>query len=180
MTSFKLFATLVLIATAASTLTAETHCPGNAASLPLRMVNRHQMVVSVSINHAGPFNFLLDTGTQMTMLDPVLAATLQVSTSGTATVASTGVSASASYAQVQLIEAGSRSTTNQDVLVYDLKNLQATGLDIQGVLGEDLPGHGLLRSDPGPARLDAADTVDDGAEFHLRRPFGFGDEYSST
>ena len=26
---------------------------------------------------------------------------------------------------------------NQKVLVYDLKNLQATGLDIQGVLGED-------------------------------------------
>ncbi len=73
----------------------------------------------------------------MTMLDPALAATLQLSTSGTAEVASAGASASASYAQVELIEAGSRSTANQKVLVYDLKNLQATGLDIQGVLGED-------------------------------------------
>ena len=137
MTSFKLFATLVLTATAVSTLTAETHCPGNAASVPLRMVNRHQMIVAVSINHTGPYNFLLDTGTQMTMLDPSLATTLQLSTSGTAEVASAGVSASASFAQVELIEAGSRSTANQNVLVYDLKNLQATGLDIQGVLGED-------------------------------------------
>ena len=74
MTGFKLFASLVLTATAASTLTAETNCPGNAASVPLRIVNRHQMIVSVSINHAGPYNFLLDTGTQMTMLDPALAA----------------------------------------------------------------------------------------------------------
>ena len=137
MTSFKLFATLVLTATAVSTLTAETHCPGNAASVPLRMVNRHQMIVAVSINHTGPYNFLLDTGTQMTTLDPSLATTLQLSTSGTAEVASAGVSASASFAQVELIEAGSRSTANQNVLVYDLKNLQATGLDIQGVLGED-------------------------------------------
>ncbi len=127
MISFKLFATLVLTATAASTLTAETHCPGNAASVPLRIVNRHQVIVPVSINHAGPFNFLLDTGTQMTMLDPALAATLQLSTSGTAEVASAGVSASASYALLDLIEAGSRSTANQKVLVYDLKNLQATG-----------------------------------------------------
>ena len=137
MTSFKLFATLVLTATAVSTLTAETHCPGNAASLPLQIVNRHQMIVSVSVNHAGPFNFLLDTGTQMTMLDPTLAATLKLATSGTAEVASAGMSATATFAQVELIEAGSRSAANQKVLVYDLKNLQATGLDIQGVLGED-------------------------------------------
>ncbi len=61
MTGFKLFATLILTATSASTLTAETHCPGNAASVPLRIVNRHQMIVPVSINHMGPFNFLLDT-----------------------------------------------------------------------------------------------------------------------
>jgi hypothetical protein len=107
------------------------------AYVPLRIVNRHQMIVPVSINHMGPFNFLLDTGTQMTMLDPALAATLQLSTSGTAEVASAGASASASFAQVELIEAGSRSTASQKVLVYDLKNLQATGLDIHGVLGED-------------------------------------------
>jgi hypothetical protein len=137
MTSFKLFASLVLTATVISTLTAETHCPGNSASLPLRVVNRHQMIVAVSINHEGPFNFLLDTGTQMTMLDPTLAATLKLTTSGTAEVASAGVSASAEFAQVELIEAGSRSAANQKVLVYDLKNLQATGLDVQGVLGED-------------------------------------------
>ena len=136
MTSFKLVASLVLTATAA-TLSAETRCPGNAASLPLRTVNQHQMIVPVSINHAGPYRFLLDTGTQMTMLDPRLAATLQLSRSGTANVASPGVSTSASFAQVELIEAGSRSAANQKVLVYDLKNLQAGGLDIQGVLGED-------------------------------------------
>ncbi len=127
MTSSKLFATLVLTATAVSTLTAETHCPGNAASVPLQIVNRHQMIVSVSVHHAGPFNFLLD---------PTLAATLKLATSGTAEVASAGVSASASFAQVELIEAGSRSAANQKVLVYNLKNLQASGLDIRGVLAE--------------------------------------------
>ena len=137
MTSFKLFAALVLTATAASTLWAEPRCPGSAASLPLRVVNRNQMIVAISINHTGPFNFMLDTGTQMTMVDPGLAAQLKLTTSGTAEVASVGVSASASFAEVNLIEAGSHSTTNQRVLVYDLRNLQTTGLDIQGVLGED-------------------------------------------
>jgi hypothetical protein len=137
MTSLRLFASLVLTATAVSTLSAETRCPGNAASLPLRMVNSHQTIVAVSVNHAGPFNFMLDTGTQMTMLDPKLAATLKLTTSGTAEVESVAVSASAAFAQVELIEVGSRWAANQRVLVYDLRNLQTTGLDIQGVLGED-------------------------------------------
>lgn len=156
MANLKVFAWLVLAATAACRLFAESHCPGYAASLPLRVVNRHQMIVAVSINHVGPFNFLLDTGTQMTMLDPSLAASLQLSTNGTAEVASAGVNGIASFAQVELIEAGSQSSANQRVLVYDLKNLPATGFDIQGVLGEDFLGqfdmlidnaHSMLRLD---------------------------------
>jgi len=158
MTSFKLFATLVLTAIAASTLTAETYCPASATSLPLRMINRHQMIVSVSINHAGPFSFLLDTGTQMTMLDTTLAATLKLATSGTAEVASAGVSVSASFAEVGLVEVGGRSVADQNVLVYDLRNPRATGVDIQGVLGEDFLEHFDMLIDNGHRTLclDAA------------------------
>jgi hypothetical protein len=137
MANLKVFASLVLAVTAASTLSAKALCHGNAARLPLRVVNRHQMIVAVSINHGGPYNFLLDTGAQMTMLHPSLASSLRLSTGGTAEVASAGVNASASFAQVALIEAGSQSSANQKVLVYNLRNLPATGLNIQGVLGED-------------------------------------------
>jgi len=70
----KWFASIVLAAAAVSTVSAETHCPGDVASLTFNLANRHQIIVPVSINHAGPFNFLLDTGTQMTMVDPALAA----------------------------------------------------------------------------------------------------------
>jgi hypothetical protein len=56
-------------------------------ALPFRTVNRHQMIVPVSINHAGPFSFLLDTGTQMTMVEPALAAALHLETTGNAEVA---------------------------------------------------------------------------------------------
>ncbi len=43
--------------------------PGNVASLPFRFVNGQQIVLAVSINHTGPYNFLLDSGTQSTMID---------------------------------------------------------------------------------------------------------------
>ena len=72
MTNFKWFASFVLAVTMVSTLGAETHCPGNVASVPFHLVNRHQIILAVSVNHSGPYNFLLDTGTQFTMVDPVL------------------------------------------------------------------------------------------------------------
>ncbi len=160
MATFKWFASFLLAATMVHTLPAETRCPGNVASLPFRTVNGHQMIVPVSINHAGPFSFLLDTGTQMTMVDPALAAALHLETTGKAEVASVGMQAAASFAQADLVEAGSHSVANQKVLVYDLANLQATGLNIQGVLGEDFleqfdmlidNGHSLLCLDDSAA-----------------------------
>jgi hypothetical protein len=95
------------------------------------------MIVPVSINHAGPYNFLLDTGTQITMVDPSLASELHLATEGQARVASVGTQASASFARLDRLEAGTHAVANQKVLVYDLANLDATGLHIQGVLGED-------------------------------------------
>ena len=137
MTTFKWFASLVLAATIASTLSAETRCPGNVASVPFRVVNGHQMIVAVSVNHSGPYNFSLDTGSQITMIDPSLAASLHLATQGSAQVVSVGMHASASFARLDLLETGSHSVSNQKVRVYGLKNLHATGLEIQGVLGED-------------------------------------------
>src|SRR5208282_1057314 len=99
MTNFKGFASLVFAATVVSTASAETHCPGNVASLPFRLVNRHKIVLAVSINHSGPYNFLLDTGTQVTMVDPSVAAELHLETQGAAVVAGAGSHQSASFAQ---------------------------------------------------------------------------------
>ena len=137
MSILKWFASLVFASTVPTCLLAESHCPGNVASLPYRLVNRHQIVAAVSINHTGPYSFLIDTGTQVSMVDPSLAAELHLSGQGEAVVASAGTNASASFAQIGLIESGSQAVANQDVLVYDLANLQSAGLDVRGVLGED-------------------------------------------
>lgn len=133
----KKFAALVLTATTATTLLAESRCPGNVESLPYRQLNRHQIVVPVSINHSGPYNFMLDTGTQMTMIDPALARELHLSMSGEASVRSGGVSSAAHMAQVDLVEAGSHHAAGLKVLVFDLVIPQATTRELRGVLGED-------------------------------------------
>jgi hypothetical protein len=141
MTTFQWFASLVLAATTLPALIAETHCPGNVASVPLRFVDRHRIVVAVSINHTGPYNFLLDSGTQITMIDPSLAGVLHLASQGAAVVAAVGSNQSASFAQLDLVEAGSHAVAYQSVLVYNLRHLHPAGLPIQGILGEDFLGH---------------------------------------
>ena len=132
----KQFAAFVLAATT-TTILAESRCPGNVESLPYHLLNRHQMVVAVSINHSGPYNFLLDTGTQMTMIDPALARELHLASSGEAGVRSGGVNSTAMMAQVDAVEAGSHRVEGFKVLVFNLGIPQGQTRNLRGVLGED-------------------------------------------
>ena len=141
MTTFKWFASLVITATIVPTLLAESHCPGNVARVPFRIVNRYQIVLGVSINHSGPYDFLLDTGTQITMVDPSLAVELHLHTTGAAVVRGVGFHESASFTRLDLIEAGSHALANQKVLVYGLLNLRSVDPHVRGILGEDFLEH---------------------------------------
>jgi len=131
------------VSLAASTLTAlhgERRCPGNVASLPFRLTNRYQMIVPVSINRSGPYNFLLDTGTQTTIVDTALAKELHLNSRGPAAVEGAGFRVAASLARLDQIEAGSHVLADQEVFVLDLDRLKAANLNVRGVLGEDFLG----------------------------------------
>ena len=141
MSAFKWFASFVLAATIVPALPEEPHCPGNVASVPFHHINGYQMIVEVSVNHSGPYNFLLDTGTQMTMVDPALAAELHLNTQGSAEVAGVGFLASAPFAQLDVLEVGSHTVDNQKVLVFDFQSSHSVDLHrFRGVLGEDFLG----------------------------------------
>jgi hypothetical protein len=136
MTTFKWLASFALAATMVPALPAKTHCPGNVASVPLRVLNGYQMIVPVSVNHSGPYQFLLDTGMQITSIDQSLAAELHLEAQGAAVVAGAGSRQAASIARLDLLEAGSHAVPDTKVLVYDLQKLH-----IQGILGEDFLEH---------------------------------------
>src|SRR5437763_3627097 len=113
MSNFRWFTSFVLAATVVRALPAEPRCPGNVASVPLHLTNSHQMIVAVSVNHSGPYNFLLDTGTQITMIDPSLTAELHLNAQGTAVVAGVGFHSAASLVQLDLLEVGSHTVASQ-------------------------------------------------------------------
>jgi Aspartyl protease len=122
-------------------LQAEPRCPGNVASLPFRLIHRSQIIVPVTVNHAGPYDFLVDTGTKITMVDPSLAAELHLNKAGTAEFGGVGFDTVAPLAQLDLVEVGSQSLANHVVVVQDLEHLEAVELHIRGILGGSFLGH---------------------------------------
>jgi len=141
MTTFKWLASFVLATAFVSALSAEIACPGNVESLPFRLVNRYQIVLPVFINHVGPYDFLLDTGTDTTIVGPSLAAELHLRTQGSAVISGAGFHQPGSFAQLDLLQAGSHAVANQEVLVYGLMNLRSVDSRIRGILGEDFLEH---------------------------------------
>jgi hypothetical protein len=118
-------------------LNAETGCPANITAVPFHNLNRNEMIVEVSINHSGPYDFLFDTGTQVTVVDQSLAAQLHLEAKGKAAVAGISFQGPAIFAQLDTVELGNHEATNQGVLVYDMKQVQSAGFAIRGLLGAD-------------------------------------------
>jgi gag-polyprotein putative aspartyl protease len=116
---------------------AESGCPANVKAIPFHNINRHEMILAVSINHAGPFAFLLDTGTQMTVVDQALAAELNLRSTGKADVAGVSFKGAARFAQLDTLEVGDHLVAEQGVLVYDMSSVQDAGFGVRGLLGED-------------------------------------------
>jgi hypothetical protein len=116
-------------------LAAEQRCPGNVASLPFRFVHRSQIIAPVTINRTGPYDFLVDTGTEVTMIDPSLAAELQLKSRDEARVLAVGLPTRASFSQLELIEVGLHAIANHEVVVRKLDYSVGADVHIQGILG---------------------------------------------
>jgi hypothetical protein len=132
---------LILVAVALPTVKAEPHCPGNVSSLPLRLVQQSQIVVPVTINNTGPYDFLVDTGAQAMTVDPALAAQLHLKTQGTAGVTGVGVYARAPLTQLESVEAGSHVVENVLAVVQDLGQTALADRKVRGVLAGNFLEH---------------------------------------
>jgi hypothetical protein len=141
MTAFKRLACFVLAATFAPVLQAKPHCPESVTSLHFRPGHGSQIIAPVMINHTGPYDFLVDTGAEVTIIDSSLAGSLDLDTQGKAELVGIGFHARASFVQTDSLELGSHSVPNLRVIVQDLEHKQAANLEVQGILGGDFLSH---------------------------------------
>ncbi|MGA8672744.1 MAG: retropepsin-like aspartic protease [Terracidiphilus sp.] len=141
MSLFNRFAAASLFILAISALHAEPRCPGNVAGLALRRIQDDLIVVRVGINRTGPYDFLVDTGSQITTIDPVLASDLHLRIEGTTGVSGVATQSRSAFAFLDLIEVGSHSVPQSLAVIQDLAELKAADPRIRGILGENFLSH---------------------------------------
>jgi hypothetical protein len=122
-------------------LQAESHCPGNVASVTPRIVQRALLVIPVKINQRGPFDFMVDTGTQITVVDPSLASELALKPQGTVGLVAVASYSQASVAVLDTLEASSHVIEKSPAVVQDLGQIREADTRIRGVLGESFLAH---------------------------------------
>ena len=142
-----IFRNLVFVsfATTVSIVNAEPHCPGNVDSLRPRLIENVQIIVPVTINHSGPYDFLLDTGAQITTVDPALAKALDLKIEGTTGIIGVGNYARAPFTRLDSVQAGSEVVEQVMAVIQDLGQIHLADAQVRGVLaGNFLEQFGLL------------------------------------
>jgi predicted aspartyl protease len=132
----KIFAIILLVSCCAASAHA-FHNPDSGANthLRVRMIAGYLMVVSVSVNDRGPFDFLVDTGTNTTLIDPQLATELGLQPKDRLKLASLASATDVPRYYFQTFRVGSASVSNQEALAMPLPQLTALDRKIRGVLG---------------------------------------------
>jgi hypothetical protein len=141
MSFFERLTSLALAIAILPVLHAEPHCPGNVPSLRLRIGQRSEIIVPVTINHSGPYDFLVDTGAQATTVDPALAADLHLNIEGTTGFVGIGFHSHPSFAHPDTLEAGVHAIASPLVIVQNFGNHYAADPQIRGILGGNFLRH---------------------------------------
>lgn len=118
-----------------------------------RMVAGYLLVAPISVNGRGPWDFVVDTGTNQTVLDPALAKELGLATAGRVTLNTLAGQQRALLAWTDLISAGEASVQKLEVLVGGIDAVRGLDGRVRGVLGLDFLYHFAFSLDYEHTRL---------------------------
>ena len=104
-----------------------------------RTTGQSMIVVPVMINGAGPFDFQLDTGCSLSVVDQKLAEELHLPLTGKAVLDTAQSEAVTTVAHVDSVRMGEASAAGLDVIVAD-RSVDLL-FKVRGVLGEDFLQH---------------------------------------
>jgi Aspartyl protease len=104
---------------------AEANCPGNIPGLHPRLVAGALLVVPVKINQSGPLDFMVDTGSQLNVIDPALAVQFDLKSQAKVGLVATATVFQASVVILDSLVAGSHGVARPLAAVQDLGPIQA-------------------------------------------------------
>jgi hypothetical protein len=115
----------------------EPRCPREIPPVEYQALEHSQIGVPVMINGRGPFEFMLDTGAQITIVDSTLASELDVHPEGTIGIVSVAHHAQADVVNLESLETGRHEVWNLRVAVQSLDQIRVLNPQVHGILGED-------------------------------------------
>jgi hypothetical protein len=106
------------------------------SSLPFKLINNYMIVLPVMINGHGPFNFLFDSATTTTIIDPQLAKLLELQTSSSNTPLITlAGNRSLPWTKLDSFNLGNIQLNDLPSIIADITEIQNASPNIKGVIG---------------------------------------------
>jgi hypothetical protein len=179
------FFVFVAFVVASLSLLAEPHCPGKVTGLPLRIIQRSLIVVPIWINQSGPYDFLVDTGAQISTVAPSLASELHLKILGTTGVAGAATYGRHEFAYLDKLQASGKSVAELLVVIQDLGEIKTADPAVRGILGDNFLEHFDLLIDNGQRLLCLDDSdilarVIKGERIAFSEPYGAGNDLPYT
>jgi predicted aspartyl protease len=133
----------IVISAAVFYCTIAGYCQGIHAQtqIKLRLVHDIVAIVSLTADGQGPFDFLLDTGTNTTIVDPSLARRLSLAALDRIQLTTLGGTQTVIRSSMNTLAAGPAQVENVEVLVQDLSALRTVDPRIQGIAGQNFLSH---------------------------------------
>jgi hypothetical protein len=105
--------------------------------LKFQLRDKYLIVVQATVNGAGPFSFLLDTGATHTVIDPGLARQLQLPVIGEASLTTVSDVRKDKLARLKEVRVGDSAVSELGAIIDKLDDVKLKAPGIRGVLGED-------------------------------------------
>jgi hypothetical protein len=137
MKSFRLICSIALCFLTCSVLFGETQCPGNVVSVQYHPLPHSHIGISATINGSGPYEFMVDTGAQITVIDPALAQELKLEVTGSLNIVTVASRVEVPLVSATVVEVGPVSVQGIRMAVEDLGPIQADYPGLRGVLGNN-------------------------------------------
>jgi len=107
------------------------------SEIRLRLMHETVIVVSLMADQQGPFDFVLDTGTDTSIVDPSLARQLSLASLGHVELNAVTGAKTLNRSSLRTLAAGSAHAENVEVLIQDLAELRQVDSHIQGIAGQN-------------------------------------------
>ena len=133
----QLFSFALLLLTSTMVFGEAARCPANIAPVQYRPLLHSQIAMPVTVNGSGPYDFMVDTGAQVTIIDPALANELKLEGKDSINVIAVTNSARVPLVSAALVETGPVAVHDLQMAVEDLGNIQALNPTLRGILGNN-------------------------------------------